>query len=244
MEPDTQQIQAARNAQERKQNLDDYNNEMAGRDTGRMKRFGFEDKRKIEQKEKRKREKTLQDLLLNAEYLAAWNAATDAVNSAQRAVYDVLIKTRDDLTIAEKNHAELLSRAITLEDGRKVFLDDDGSIYGENGHKLQIEAPMHGHPHAPSWQDFKDSRDHLIKADQNYDDVAEKDSRLQEIYDALHDEHAGLSIEDLNALKDEAIGIEISVQPANSATLEVSAPESSVLEDAIPNITSAPNHFL
>lgn len=227
MEPDTQQIQAARNAQERKQTLDDYNNEMAGRDTGRMKRFSFEDKREIEQKEKREREKTLQDLLLNADYLAAWNAATDAVHSAQGAVYNALIKARDDLTIAEKDHAELLSRAITLEDGRKVFLDDDGSIYAENGHELQIEAPMHGHPHAPSWQDFKDSRDHLIKADQHYDDIAEKESRLQEIDDALHDEHAGLSIEDINALKDEAIEIQHSVEPDNAIKYEESFERSS-----------------
>ncbi len=223
MDQHFEQAELTRKEKQQQQDKEDYNNEMAGNDTGRIKRFSANKENQTEQDQKKKREKSLQDLLMNEEYLAAWNTATDAVNSAQGAVYDALIKARDDLTIAEKDHAELLSRAITLEDGRKVFLDDDGSVYGENGHEIQDHNSMHHHhSHAPSWRDFKDSRDHLIKADQHYDDIAEKETRLQEIDETLHDEHAGLSIEDINALKDEAIEIQHSVEPDNAIKYEES----------------------
>lgn len=97
----------------------DLNHEILGEGTNRIRRylsesgpdFFGEDKKK---KEERQHLSRLQELLLDAEYKAAYDIAIRTFYQTQNNVYAALTQTIEDLYEAQKNHNALLERASTL----------------------------------------------------------------------------------------------------------------------------------
>ncbi|MFT6660697.1 MAG: hypothetical protein ACJA0K_000674 [Maricaulis maris] len=156
--------------QKRRQDLDDLNNESAGRDVGRISRFHHDrDPQTIEQKkrEREARESALMRMMRDPAYVAAYQEAWDAIDRAQAALDAALLENAEEAERLAENIREMESRAARLPDGSLIFRAADGSIRGADGHRLRSDAvpaslifPLE----APSYEDYAASRDALNSA--------------------------------------------------------------------------------
>ena len=114
----------------RRQDADDLQDEIASRDTGRVKRFLTAEGGNAEANEKRRARRAFRDAL----------EALLATDPEYRALYEELGET---LSHAEANAdaviAEMRDRAARLPDGRRVFRRADGSVVDEAGETFPVE---------------------------------------------------------------------------------------------------------
>ncbi|WP_158657797.1 hypothetical protein [Agarilytica rhodophyticola] len=92
----------------------DLNSERSGHEnTGRIKRFGLENKTREEKQHKEEKRKLSELALLmqNPEYREAWTHAISTLNEADQAVYDALNLANEHLSKAQKEHDALQSEA-------------------------------------------------------------------------------------------------------------------------------------
>lgn len=188
-------------AKRQRQEIDDLNNEMAGRETGRLSRFGYDASAKSIEAQKRREKEAFQDYVLSAEYQAIFNRAIQTLNETRIAVYDALIEAKDVLHVAKLAHEDLLSKASTLN-GEHVFLDD-GSAYTEEGRKLSEEEFLNvdWKENSPSWQTYQDSHDKLDAAQERVDKLIRYSHRVDEIDAEVREKPD--SIEEVERLTDE-----------------------------------------
>lgn len=213
MNPEREAIRKADADQRLKQNTEDYLNELAGNDVGRIQRFGFDHVRKEAVQEKKRKKSALDQMMLNEAYRAAWMGAMDAVNKAETAIYEALVDASNDLSLAQNRHKKLLDNAATSADGTKVFRDKDGNVYNESGERLSAEiiATIIWSDNSPSWEEYSEGKEHLTSAQDRYNDVNAKSDRLFEIREELTDEDNPLSIERIDELKQDALDLQESL---------------------------------
>ncbi|UWQ73601.1 hypothetical protein [Leisingera sp. M658] len=119
--------------------MDDFNNEMAGRDVGRMGRFlpsGERDPKKVaKQREERAAMLTnLQILMQNdPEYAALYRETEEKLRDAQSRLDTALDKVQQLKAGTEEAMLDIMNRAARLPDGRAVFQDQDGNVRYEDG---------------------------------------------------------------------------------------------------------------
>ena len=112
MDKDFEHAESVRQAKRQEQDRTDFNNEMAGNDTGRMTRFGLDQHRDKEAQEKEKRKKSaLETLLQNTEYREVWTSTITALNEADQAVHDALNLAAEKLSEAQNEHEDLQTKA-------------------------------------------------------------------------------------------------------------------------------------
>lgn len=119
--------------QMRKLDVDDLNHAIAGVDVGRMRKHIQQSEtdprtgRKTSAAERLSR--TLQWLLLNDEsYALAHRVAMTTTNDAMDAAAQALSDVKAALMQATADIEDILNRAATLPDGRKVFRDGNGKV--------------------------------------------------------------------------------------------------------------------
>ena len=211
MDKDFQQHEASRAAIERKQDTDDFNNEMSGRHTGRMQRFGFEKERE-QIRQRKEREDHQRTIIINAAYMAKYNDLMNDLTHTENILHAALDEAAQDVSRLRKN-------AASLEDGTKVFKDKDGNVYDENGRKLSdAEASKLDWPDgATSWEDFKKAKERLERLDKDF-------YRLEFIRSRMEDKDNPPSQDDLDNWQKEvdAIRDNAEMRVNNTADLEVS----------------------
>jgi hypothetical protein len=158
------------NEQKRQRDLDDLNNEAAGREVGRISRFHHErDPKTIEDKkqERERRLSALAQLMRDPEYAAAYQRANDAIDRAQAALDTALLENAQITEELQDRLDEMEARAARLPDGRAVFRSAGGSLRTTDGHRLRSEAipatlilPLD----AASYEDYAATRDALTSA--------------------------------------------------------------------------------
>lgn len=213
MTPEQEAIQKADSEQRLKEKLDDYNNELAGNDVGRIQRFGFDQSRKaVDQKEKRKKS-TLEQMMLDEAYRDAWTGAINALNQAEESIYEALVNASDKLSLARKHHQELLENAALTDSGIKVFRDKENNAYTENGELVsgEVAASAQWHSGATTWEEYTDSNEQIAIAQEGYNAINTKSDRLVEIREELTDEDNPLSIDRINELKQDALDLQESL---------------------------------
>lgn len=180
-------INRAADEQRRTQNLDDFNNEMAGRDTGRIKRFGFDQARQDAIQDKKRKQSAFEQLMMNAVYREAWTSALNALNQAEEAVYHALIQASDTLHHAQRQYQELLDKAALTADGQRVFKDKHGDVYTEDGDKLSADeaAQIDWRGNDPSREDQTHRQDALTTAQKEFDRINGHSNRLVEIREEM-----------------------------------------------------------
>lgn len=156
--------------QKRQRDLDDLNNEAAGREVGRISRFHPErDPKHIEDKKKEQERKlsALAQLLRDPEYAAAYQRANEAIDRAQSALDTALLENAQVTEDLAERLDEMETNAARLADGRAVFRAEDGSLRTADGQRLRSEAgtasliiPLN----APSYEDYAATRDALTSA--------------------------------------------------------------------------------
>ena len=192
-------INKAADEQRRAQNFDDFNNEMAGRDTGRIQRFGFDKARQDATEDKKRKQSAFEQMMMDAVYREAWTSAMDAINQAEEAVYQALIQASDTLHHAQRQYQELLDRAALTADGQRVFKDKHGDVYTEDGEKLSADeaAQIEWRGDDPSREDQTHRQDALTSAQKEFDRINGHSNRIVEIREELTDQDNPLSIDEI-----------------------------------------------
>lgn len=142
-----------------RRNAADYNNESAGRDVGRAKRFfpaDEETRLKEKEREKEREFNALMRALQDPEYARLYEKARNTVSAAERAVDGALRENAAESTDAESRLQQMRDSAATLADGRKVFRGKDGRLVAEDGVDVTDQrASITGLSDAtPRWDDY------------------------------------------------------------------------------------------
>lgn len=132
-------------ARRREQDRDDFHNEHAGRDVGRIRRFLPEDARpdnsgKRAERESRHVSALLSLLQSDPAYAALYGNTFDKLRKAEAATALALAQATSDLDQARTDLAEALDGASTLADGTRVFRDQNGDVWTEDGKRVEGDA--------------------------------------------------------------------------------------------------------
>jgi len=162
----------------RQQDRDDYNNEMADRDVGRIRRFlpesaRGEDTRKRREKEQRQLSALAMLLQNDPEYAALYEDTFDKLRAAEAATETALARARDGLAAANGMLDETLDRASQLPDGTRAFRDADGNVFSEDGQPITGEAldQVRWRDGAPSYEDYLARKKAVTGAQAAYDEI-------------------------------------------------------------------------
>lgn len=188
----------------------DLNHEIAGVETGRIKRFLNEGSLSFSgetKKEKAAREfRTMLDMLLAEDpiYATLYKQVTEKIEKAQQAVNLALVDISQRLKTSDRKLQLLRDNAAESPDGTKIFQSNDSSIYTEHGKRLaakeleNIVIPEN----ASSWEVFdseKDEYDALLRDKKKLTDY--KTDTLGDINRRMKDRDNPLSKEELEDLQ-------------------------------------------
>ena len=151
----------------RQQDFDDLQREVAGLEVGRIARFLPDDVRNPKRSEKAKAERQaemltrLQMMMRDPEYAALYNDTMDKLGEAERATEIALAKALERQRLADEALADIQARALQLEDGRRVYRDEDGTFRTEDGLSVS-DTDMDAiaeqwRPGMPGYRDFVES---------------------------------------------------------------------------------------
>ena len=129
--------------QKRQRDQDDLNNEAAGRDVGRIKRFRPDQSPEFLDKKKRENEERISQLMQmmrDPVYAAAYQGAWDSYHRAQEALDQALLDNAEEIERLEALITEYEENALRMPDGTLAFLAADGSLRSAEGHLLRGEA--------------------------------------------------------------------------------------------------------
>lgn len=144
----------------------DYNNEVADRETGRMRRFQMADGktlREAKKKEEEQRFSALMRLLQDSAYAKLYQEAVRVVDDAQRATDRASSRLAAEREVARIRLLSLRDSAASLPDGRKVFLAADGRVFGEDGEDVSAQKELVSGEltSGPGWENFQRVRNEL-----------------------------------------------------------------------------------
>lgn len=151
----------------RQQDFDDLQREVAGLEVGRLARFLPDNVRNPEQSEKRKAEQQaemltrLQMMMRDPVYAALYSDTMNKLGEAERATEIALAKALERQRLADEALADIQERALQLEDGRRVYRDEDGTFRTEDGLSVSDMDAIaeQWRPGMPGYRDFVESRD-------------------------------------------------------------------------------------
>lgn len=204
-----EQRQAAAD-ERRRLDFDDLQNELAGWETGRMRRFLNADARDgREVRGKRERDASslsrLQLLLASdPAYKALYDETFDKLREAEKRTADALTLARAAERNAQTQLDGLIANAAMLPDGTRVFRDKDGKIWRENGTIVGNEdaASIVWRGDEPSYEDYRTA---LTDRDASTSAVAEIEryqvETLGTARDRLTDEDNPLNSEELQRMQ-------------------------------------------
>lgn len=155
----------------------DLNNESAGRETGRIKRFNLPTSDKAINAEKEKEERhfnALMRLLQDPCYARLYHHAVTVVTTAEEVAEKAKLKLEQEGELAEKRRRELLDKAAQLPDGTKVFQSlSSGRIYSEHGedvsHRKDFITELH--PDSPKWEEYQQAKKAIKDIEKRKNDV-------------------------------------------------------------------------
>lgn len=203
-----EEIAAAQRERQRAQDLEDFNNELHGNETGRLPRFLSVEAREALAEGKTGRQSksslsTLDWLLLSEpEFAQAYEQAMDALADAEDAVQTALEQAIARAEEAQLELDELTDKAMRLSDGRAVFMDQSGIVRDEKGNAIDpvLAATLEWQGYEPSFEDYSEKREADNEADAAVLAIREDQAELGEIRDELSDEDAGFSTERVKEL--------------------------------------------
>lgn len=121
-----------------RQAFDDLQNEIAGRDTGRISRFLTADEGPSRADEKRRKDKAYRDTLdmllaTDPEYLALYTKLGNELSDGEVEADSIIAGLQTAIATLEEQIDEMRADAPALPDGRRVFRYADGRVVDETG---------------------------------------------------------------------------------------------------------------
>lgn len=193
----------------RRQEFDDLQNEIAGRETGRQARFLPGRSRMSEQERKEREARAFQtqlDLLLQDPiYRAKYEKVMDTLRDAERATEAALARLDGLIEDAQSTLQDMEDRAARLPDGTRVFRDADGVVRRKDGSVVddELAETILWRGDEPSYEDWvagetqlDDLQGHRRDAEGFQNDV------LGSARDRMEDEDNPPSLDELDGLLD------------------------------------------
>lgn len=183
----------------RQQDRDDLNNEMAGRDTGRMRRFISADENGQIARQKQEKDRFLEfaDRMLTLEQQRRYEKLQRDFERYDRATQQALAEVDRDIAQAQLNLEQIQNNATRLDNGRRVYRDEnDGQFYDENDQRVnddeQIEASRNHRDSDSTRSKFKDQREQLENLQKEKSDIIDFDKKQKALEERLekHPEQA------------------------------------------------------
>lgn len=167
----------------KKRDLADYQDEMAGRETGRQERFFTSEASRRDtqrRKEKRRGLTTLERLLLDPLYAQAHQRAWHALERLQTALDAALLQTSHSIDHLERLITDLETRAARLGDGTAVFASADGAMHTAEGRRLSETeaAALLISADDPSWEQYQNAKAALMTARAHRDHVVQVEGNV------------------------------------------------------------------
>ena len=192
------------------QDFADQQNEVAGREVGRIARFLPEStgKRQAESR-RRKREQERQTLWMllasNPVYAEVYHRVEDKLQTAQIATAGALGDVDETLVRTAADLEELMKRAPRLPDGRAVFRDAAGNLLTEDGRLVTPEkrATLQWHEDMPDWESYQARKRAYEQAQVQRDALLRYQFEiLDPAFDRLHDQDNPPSMDELHSIED------------------------------------------
>jgi hypothetical protein len=143
--------------------LIDLQNETAGRESGRTKRFltsDHPDTPEAKEREKERRFTALMLRLLEPDYARLFEETAKTITRADEAAARAAHRIAQASALADGRLEALRENAAELPDGRKVFKAANGRIYAEDGSDVSaLKDKIKGlTERSPSWEEFTEAR--------------------------------------------------------------------------------------
>ncbi len=192
--------------------FDDLQHEIAGRDVGRMGRFlpGGAQSAASSGKSNDKRAEALTRLqavlMNNPAYAQAFQETERALNDAQSQLDTLLERVQREIEANDLVLADIRERAARLEDGSRVYKDQDGRIRSENGDQINdaLAAGILWRGDEPSFEDMKDARERGERLKDIERDIQIGQGRIGEMQADMKDEDDPPTRDELELFQDEA----------------------------------------
>jgi len=238
---DFQKLEKAKSVSRQAQELEDNNNAMAGRfDTGRRINRGFKAVHENEEIRKKNEKNALsQALKISAHYAKLYQNTMQNFHDTSNAVYDAQIVGGQRVSEAEAIIQKALDNASTMPDGTAVFRSQDGSVYTQDGEKLEDDAlvGISWRENAPAWETYQEQRKDLDEKLQFLERMNGHEERLLDLQDELEtlkDQDTPENAERMSEISEELDSIEADASLENKATNEfVTTPQSPII---VPNL--------
>lgn len=212
--------------------MHDFNNDMAGTQTGRMTKtiIRGDDYQGGTGKNAKGRDTTLSALdimLASPDYAALHAAAVTDVRKAQGLADTVLDRVASAKTAAQSRLDDILDRAATLPDGRKVFKDDNDRVVTRDGKPVSddLAATVLWTGQEPGLSDLQDAERRLESIEAIETRTRDHQARLGEIDNALHDSDEPLSPDEIKRFQDEVGDIKQAIEDDYEPLEVLTSPE-------------------
>lgn len=236
-------IESAAADQRRQQDIDDLNHELSGNDVGRTARFlSPEVRERLLAQKQGKPSKTASALemalMSNPAYAAIHKAAVDETRAAQHNVQAFQDDVEVALSEARADIAHMLDEAVTLPDGRKAFMGEDGIAWTMESERVD-EAITAGidwskRPKHDAFQELLAREEALENASQQGRQLS---NRLGEIHNELSDEDEPPSAEAIENYRAEIEAIEAELN-SSADELNIKTENTSIENDVAPDIAT------
>ena len=206
----------------------DLQNELAGLDVGRQRRFlptGYDDPRSDKAREREAQVyrvmTELQRMMMDEDYAALYTRVHTTVSNMELAVDVALEDARARQAESAAEIEALRARAGTLPDGTIVFRSETGEVFTEDGAALApgMEESVSWQTHSPSWEEYSAAKDKAHAAQAEVDEIETYQREvLQPARDRLED--PANETKPLSAEKMEQIERDVLEQAPSSVSTE------------------------
>ena len=235
MGEDFQELIESERAKRHDKDQVDFNNEVAGREVGRQKRFlsGEAQPGRKESKQEKHAEQLsrLAIMMQNAEYAVLYNETVDMVRDYASQSESEIDVAQSAVSVAGQKLEEITDNAAKLHpDGESVFLDKDGNAVGADGTPLSAEeaASVVWPDQAPTYEEYLSAKKSYADAQSQLDAWLAYQLYLGDVQLRLDDADNPLSSKELEQLQKDivsrmpaSVGVESDLSPS-SVTPQVS----------------------
>ena len=230
-------------ARRREVDFTDLQNEIAGRETGRAKRFLTGGTAEATRNAKKNAGKDIElsalDLLMrDPEYAALYKETKDLLITAEQAAERALESLENQITELRGSLVEMRERANKLPDGRLVFKDEQGRVWTEDGQRVEGMAleQIVWKEGAPSREEFQAKEADLAAAEAHATRIRVYQVEvLAKARERLHDERNPPAKEEVKQLQSEMQKglVEVIPQFSNTNSMQHAGMQTNV---ALPNL--------
>lgn len=219
-----------------RRDFDDFQNEIAGRETGRRARFLPNSTRSEEAKRKEREASAFRShlaaLLADPIYRAKHDAAMSALTKAETATDTALQHIEDALAEAQTRLETIQDKAARLPDGSRVYKDANGNVHREDGSIVDpvLVDTIIWSGGEPSFEDFRAATNTIDALEQSRRDVeGYQNDVLGPARDRITDEDNPPRLEELDEIiKD--------IETTMPEIVQEHVPEA---DDAAPDVTAS-----